>query len=155
MKTILVPVDFSDATPPVIQAATALAAALRARLVLLHVTAPPMLAADDLGAAQMIADLTKRMELTAARRLAHWRSKLQAGGATVEVRHATTAPVAGILDAARKLSPAYLVIGSHGHGAFYDLLVGSIASAVLKRAPCPVVVVPIRRPKNFRSAKKT
>lgn len=35
-----------------------------------------------------------------------------------------------------------VVIGSHGHGAFFDLLFGSTSASVLKRADCPVYVVP-------------
>jgi nucleotide-binding universal stress UspA family protein len=33
-------------------------------------------------------------------------------------------------------------MGSHGHTAFYDLLVGSTTHGVLMRANCPVVIVP-------------
>src|SRR5437868_10332839 len=40
MKTILVPVDFSDATPRVVETAHSMARALRSRIVLLHVTEP-------------------------------------------------------------------------------------------------------------------
>jgi len=36
-----------------------------------------------------------------------------------------------------------LVVGSHGHGAVYDLLVGSICNGLLKRAAIPVLVVPV------------
>jgi len=35
-----------------------------------------------------------------------------------------------------------IVIGSHGHGALFDLLFGSVAAAVLKHASCPVYVLP-------------
>jgi universal stress protein A len=42
------------------------------------------------------------------------------------------------------------VLGSHGHTAFYDLLVGSTAAGVLKHAPCPVVVVPPPAPRKAR-----
>ena len=45
-----------------------------------------------------------------------------------------------ILEEARNLSAAFIVIGSHGHGAVYELLAGSTTHGVLHRAPCPVVV---------------
>uniref|UniRef100_UPI0040495246 universal stress protein n=1 Tax=Cephaloticoccus sp. TaxID=1985742 RepID=UPI0040495246 len=47
-----------------------------------------------------------------------------------------------IIEQARKSRAAYIVIGSHGHSALYDLLAGSTATGVIKRAPCPVLVVP-------------
>ena len=37
-----------------------------------------------------------------------------------------------------------LVVGSHGLGAFPGMLIGSVASAVVQHADCPVVVVPAR-----------
>ena len=39
-------------------------------------------------------------------------------------------------------SADYVVMGSHGHTALYDLLVGSTTHGVLMRAKCPVVIVP-------------
>ena len=36
-------------------------------------------------------------------------------------------------------------MGSHGHGAIYELLVGSVTEGVLRKARCPVLVVPSER----------
>jgi nucleotide-binding universal stress UspA family protein len=54
----------------------------------------------------------------------------------------TGAPVARILDQAEQRAADYIVLGSHGHTAVYDLLVGSTAHGVLKKATCPVIIVP-------------
>ena len=43
---------------------------------------------------------------------------------------------------AQKLGAEYIVIGSHGHSAAYDVLMGSVASGVVKKSPCSVLVVP-------------
>lgn len=40
------------------------------------------------------------------------------------------------------LDAELIVLGSHGHGAFHDALVGSTSMHVIRHAPCPVVVVP-------------
>ncbi|MDP2138472.1 MAG: universal stress protein, partial [Candidatus Didemnitutus sp.] len=50
-----------------------------------------------------------------------------------------------ILATAKRLKATYLVLGSHGHGAAYDLIAGSTTNGVLRRAPCPVLVVPSKR----------
>jgi nucleotide-binding universal stress UspA family protein len=42
---------------------------------------------------------------------------------------------------ARELDAPGIVVGAHGHGVLSELLLGSTSRAVLKRAPCPVVVV--------------
>ena len=58
-------------------------------------------------------------------------------------REAVGAAASGLkIEQAERLTADYIVIGSHGHTAFYDLLVGSTASGVLKSASCPVVIVP-------------
>jgi nucleotide-binding universal stress UspA family protein len=36
---------------------------------------------------------------------------------------------------------AAVVVGRHGHSALHDVLVGSTAKELLRRAPCPVLVV--------------
>ncbi len=49
-----------------------------------------------------------------------------------------------IADHAARLGAEYIVLGSHGHGKLYDLLVGSVADGVLRSAKVPVVMVPAR-----------
>ena len=47
-----------------------------------------------------------------------------------------------ILDEANKLNIDLIVVGSHGHGAVYHLMVGSVSQGVLHQSTCPVLVVP-------------
>jgi nucleotide-binding universal stress UspA family protein len=46
-----------------------------------------------------------------------------------------------ILDAAREMGAALIVMGSHGRTGVGRLVLGSVAEHVLRRAPCPVVTV--------------
>jgi nucleotide-binding universal stress UspA family protein len=50
-----------------------------------------------------------------------------------------------ILKEADQLGADLIVMGSHGHGALRNLLVGSVANGVLGKAKCPVLVVPQSR----------
>ncbi|HEY0865139.1 MAG TPA: universal stress protein [Lacunisphaera sp.] len=146
MKTILVPVDLSAATARVCAAACDLARLIDGRIVLLHVVPPPPIMMNDYYAfdtghlAQAMAAVEKGATLklrALARRLAK-----RAPVRTVQV---TGQPVGAILARARATKAAYIVLGSHGHGAMFDLLVGSTASGVLRKARCPVLVVPMNR----------
>ena len=56
-------------------------------------------------------------------------------------------PVDLILQTCKEESADLIVVGSHGHGAVYNLLVGSVTAGVLKSAKCPVLVVPSPRPR--------
>lgn len=142
MKTILVPVDFSDTTAPVLAEAQVLAKALGGDLVLLKVAEPePDFVGFEPGPA------TVRVAVAHDYRAEHVRLdelKAQAafGGLAVTALHVQGPIVEKILDMAADRSAAMIVMGSHGHGALYELLVGSITQGVLKGAKCPVVVVP-------------
>jgi nucleotide-binding universal stress UspA family protein len=61
----------------------------------------------------------------------------------VECQQVTGQAVSVILARAAALKADYIVLGSHGHGAVFDLLVGSTTQGVLRKAPCPVLVVPM------------
>ena len=53
-------------------------------------------------------------------------------------------PVDQILRESRRLAASLIVVGSHGRRGLLDLLMGSVSTGVLRRAPCPVLVVPTR-----------
>ena len=59
-----------------------------------------------------------------------------------ERRHRIDSAHENVIEQANTCDPDYIVMGSHGHTAFYDLLVGSTTHGVLMRAKCPVVIVP-------------
>jgi nucleotide-binding universal stress UspA family protein len=55
-------------------------------------------------------------------------------------------PAPEIVALAQELGAELIVVGSHGGDARHRLLVGSVASRVVRDAPCPVVVVPASKP---------
>jgi len=54
-----------------------------------------------------------------------------------------------ILEEANRLDVDMIVVGSHGFGAVLRLLLGSVSAMILKKAQCPVVVVPSRDAKRI------
>ena len=151
MKTILVPVDFSSVTESVIKESVALARALEARIILLHITQPPILTADYAPLMENIAEIVAASEKAAAQHLAQLQERLAVQGLPTETVQLNGAPVALIAEQAAKFAADYVVMGSHGHTAFYDLLVGSTTHGVLLKTSCPVVIVPA--PKSTAKAR--
>jgi nucleotide-binding universal stress UspA family protein len=151
---LLVGVDLSDATETVVSAAERYARALSARVWLLHVVQPD---SADLYAAGYEPDaIGLEMDPQSLRdclaerfRREHRQTQALAGrlreaglDATALVTQGATAEA--ILEAAAQHEVDMIVVGSHGQGALYQLLVGSVSEGVLRKSGCPVLVVPTR-----------
>ncbi len=141
MKPILVPLDLSPVSRRVLQASRKLARSIRARIVLIHVVKEPLLVSDFPGMLIDMTDIMGASERAARAYLVKRRRELMKAGLAADLRLKTGIPADEIVREARALRPSYIVIGSHGHNALYNLVVGGTAGAVLKAAPCPVVVV--------------
>ena len=142
MKTVLAPVDFSPITQRVVEEAAALTRAISGRLVLLNVVPPPPMMASEFAANDVAVELLQQAKRAAATKLSRLQAQLSAGGVTAHAIHVVGLPGPRIVEQAERLEADYIVIGSHGHGSIYDLLVGSTTTRVLKVAPCPIVIVP-------------
>ena len=140
--TILAPVDFSDVTDRVVNEAGKLARMLRGRVVLVNVTEPATGVVDYAAIVVAVAQINEAAVKHSVERLATLERRLEQEGVNATSVQVTGTPLSEIIEQAKKLPADYIVIGSHGHSAFYDLLVGGTAHGVLKRAPCPVVIVP-------------
>lgn len=77
----------------------------------------------------------------AAEALREAQTALQAAGITVESRTAVGDPVEVILQDLAATRADLVVMGSHGRGAWRNLLLGSVVTKVLARSQVPVLVV--------------
>ncbi len=145
MKTILAPVDFSTPSELVADTAAALAQVYAGRVVLLHVVQPPMVTNDYGVGIDNLQEIIVMSEKTATKNLEKLRARLTQAGVPTEIALHTGAPIPHILKQAADCQADFIVMGSHGHTALYDLLVGSTTHGILRSAPCPVVVLPRRK----------
>ena len=142
MKRIIAAVDFSSVSDEVVRHAANLAEAFSAELVLLHVAAPdPDFVGYDAGPrsvremrAQDLRDEHRGLQETA--------KQLRGRGLDAEALLIQGPTVDTIAERAEHLGADLVVLGSHGHGAVYRALMGSVSEGVLRRAPCPILVVP-------------
>jgi nucleotide-binding universal stress UspA family protein len=140
MKTILAPIDFSPVSKAVIAEAAVLTRAFHGRLVLLH-TIQSMAVPTDFAGMYGIATDFGDVEKDARESLDKYHQELASDGLIVETIVASGPPVSSILDRATELAADYIVMGSHGHTALYDFLLGTTSHGVLAKAKCPVVLV--------------
>lgn len=160
MKCILVPIDFSDVTPPVIDLARELAKALDVEIHLLHVkelsaAATPGTLGYGLAGMPELAPMSgvpapgfEPMPETIPEdegqtsKLAKWQEEIAQDGIKVSLHRPTGTVAEEILNQADALNADMIVMGRHGHGAMYNLLVGSTTKGVLKHSTRPVLLVP-------------
>jgi universal stress protein A len=140
IREILVPTDFSECARKALQYAIPLAKQHHANITLLHVTAPvPYPGGEYVGPDYM----TVETELRASS------EKKLKQLAAAEVPHEITArciaesgsAANAIVENATKIPADLIVISTHGHSGLKHVFLGSVAEHVVRRAPCPVLVV--------------
>jgi nucleotide-binding universal stress UspA family protein len=160
VKRILVPIDFSDVTPAVIDLAQQLAKALDAEIHLIHVkqltaVATPGTLGYGLAGMPELAPMSGvpvpgfepmpeafPEDKGQKSKLAKWQEKIEQDGTKVSLHEPTGAVAEEILNKADELNADLIVMGTHGHGAVYNLLVGSATKAVLTHSTRPMLLVP-------------
>ena len=135
IQTILHPTDLSESAKPAFELALRLAHDHAARLILLHVSAPPV-SYGEMGMTVPMPEIQKEI-------LDEDRIKLKgiAADSGADYRVVVGAAAVEILGTARNESCDLIVMGTHGRGGVARLLLGSVAEAVLRHAPCPVLAV--------------
>ncbi len=146
MTDVLACLDFSERTEAVAAEAARLATAIGGSLHLLHVAGEePEIAGydtDPMGA--FTRDDRARQLLDEHHELRELAARLADGGLDVRPVVAIGDTVAVILEEAERTGADYIVVGTHGHGALFHLLLGSVSAALVQHATRPVVVVPVR-----------
>jgi nucleotide-binding universal stress UspA family protein len=141
---ILIAVDFSDVSRKMLATVTGMPRHPDAKVFVVHVAEPePEFVGWDAGPEvvrdQIAAEFHR--ERHAVEEMAGELRKNGIDAAGLVVQGPT---VATILDEVRRREAGLVVVGSHGHGAAYDLTVGSISTGVIRHSPVPVLVVPNR-----------
>jgi nucleotide-binding universal stress UspA family protein len=135
LKTILVPVDFSDYSLEAVRWASMLAAETKARILLVHVWQPPPAYPDGVSWATIVADQERESE--------HQLQQLEPTRLDVECerRLLTGDPATEIVNLANNESCDMIVVGTHGRSGIARWVLGSVTEAIMRHATCPVLVV--------------
>lgn len=130
IRNVLVATDFSRCSDHAIGAALALARHFGARLHMLHVVPNGLMrkaAADRLGA------VAKAHE-----------ARADEGGVPSKITVAEGLPASEIVSYATREPVDLIVLGTHGRTGLAHVVMGSVAEAVVRTAPCQVLTIPMR-----------
>jgi len=141
---IIVAVDLSPASAKVIEAAHGVADLTGVSIYVMHVveTGPDYITYFDATNAQRArASEDFPLEFQALQALTE---KLQDDGLDASEVLLCGPAVETTLAEADRLGAGLIVVGTHGHTAVYDALVGSYSAGVIRKSKLPVLVVPVR-----------
>ena len=133
MRKILFPTDFSHTSDAAMPMATSLARDTGATLLVVHIEEPPL----AYGGGEMYYGIPE----PATEDLQKMLKKVVPTDPAVPVEHrlVTGDPATVVVDLAEKEGVDMIVMGTHGRTGLTRILMGSVAEAIVRRAPCPVL----------------
>jgi nucleotide-binding universal stress UspA family protein len=138
-QKILFPTDFSAASLIAFDTAVSLARDRDATLLIAHCEETPVVYSGEVGfAAAVPSDVELQGMLRNLKHKVH--------GVACETRLIHGTPWQGIVGLAEKEEVNLIVMGTHGRTGVLRMLMGSVAEAVVRHAPCPVLT--IRQPER-------
>lgn len=142
IKKILVPVDFSENSRIALDWAMSIADKVGARVILFHaLDIPAELKVRAERHLVLDAAYTKRVKDEAAKELRAFAGEYDEVKITVAPNVAEGKPFVQIIKAAKIYDVDLIVMGTHGRSGLQQMLIGSVAEKVVRKAPCPVMTV--------------
>ncbi len=140
---IVVAVDLSPASEKVIEAARGVAELTGARIYLLHVVEaePDFIALDtdpEFERAKVARDFPREN-----RELRSLVEKLQDDGLDANTWLVRGPALQTTLKETARLEAGLVVVGTHGHSAVYDVLIGSYSAGIIRKLKLPILIVPV------------
>ena len=143
IRSILLPTDFSECGDYAIPYATWLARTFGASILCVHVIEPMVPAVGYSGMTEPLplADITEQLQDSASRALPKIAEREECAGLDVQELIVQGEAAAEIVRVAKERQVDLIVVSSHGRTGLGRILFGSTAEAVVRHAPCPVLVV--------------
>lgn len=138
IRTILCPVDFSDASRNALRYAKEFAKNMHASVYLLNIVEPRPMAVDI---TLNYVPVEEELEKAASDDLRQILGEFAREGIEAECGVEIGTPSDVILDTIEKLDVNLVIMGSHGKKGLSRLIMGSVAETVVRKAGCPVLTV--------------
>ena len=143
IRSILLPTDFSDCGNYALSYAASLARRFGASVICVHVIEPmvPTVGYSGMTEPLPIADISDQLEDSAERELPKLAECEECAGLEIEEVIVHGEAAAEIVRVAKERKVDLIVVSSHGRKGLGRILFGSTAEAIVRHAPCPVLVV--------------
>jgi len=149
---LLVGVDLSEATEKIVKKTEEIAKALSAEVWVIHIVKPepadffigghePVSEGFETDPQSFRDSLAERFHVE-HRQIQEIAEQLRKADVDTTALLVEGEAAETMLKEASKLDADIIVVGSHGRGTMYQVLVGSVSEGVIHRSECPVLVVP-------------
>jgi nucleotide-binding universal stress UspA family protein len=142
IKTLLVPVDFSNCSREGLRYAIAFASEFGAKIILMHATYLGYVYSSEGTAIYDIPGLQEAARKTAERKMRELIRSVNFGTVKFETACTDGSPLIDICTFAKDHDVDLIITSTHGFTGLTHVLIGSIAEQVVRHAPCSVLVVP-------------
>jgi nucleotide-binding universal stress UspA family protein len=140
LRRIVVATDFSEGAEKATREAIELAKEYDARVELVHAWVLPLVSTPEM-VSPVSTGLIDELEKEARRTMDAALLRHRTPGIAVEGTVVCSDPREAVVETAEKLKADLIVIGTHGRRGLKRALLGSVAEAVVRTAPCAVLVV--------------
>ncbi len=130
-RMVVLATDFSASSRRAFDMAVGLPAGALERLHLVHAYEPPL--ADE---------KRQRVEHGALFQLENLAEIAESHGITTTVAVVPEDPKTAVLAEVERTGASGVIVGSRGRGVFQEAILGSVSMTLVRKAPCPVLVVP-------------
>jgi len=143
IKSILVPVDFSDDSLNALAYGREFAKPMGAELIILYVVEPIYYAtpADMYVTTPNLTTLLDEQRRVGKEQLARLEAELKKKGIRGRSILEMGVPAHVIVDTAKRRRADLIIMATHGRTGLVHMLMGSVAEKVVRTAPCPVLTV--------------
>lgn len=141
LTTIVAGADLSVPSEQAVERAAALAALHRAKLIIVHAVAEAApLAHLNNDVLQQLTEVSAAIQAQVAAMFSERLTALRARGLDVELISPIGPPGEQVAQIAKDQRADLIVVGTHGSTGISRFLLGSVATAILRHAPCDVLV---------------
>ncbi|MBI1806717.1 MAG: universal stress protein [Ignavibacteria bacterium] len=141
LQRILVPIDFSQYSKNALQYAISMAKQFTAELILIYVVEPTVYPADFSFGQVALPTIENELRERGKEELEELIKTHIASALPARAMVRDGKPFLEIINAAAEENVDLIVIATHGHTGVEHLLFGGTAEKVVRKAPCPVLVV--------------
>ncbi len=141
-NTIVAAIDFSEVTAAVLTETIEIAKALDCSVTLIHVV--QYVPETTLYEGEMILPDLPMQEIlqeNSEKQLRESQQRVLLAGLECDITLRDGTPAHEVLEYTKGVDPRMVVLGSHGHGALYHLVLGSVSEKIVDKAHCSVLVV--------------